>query len=146
MVSITVDRCKRWMATGLCVVVLPMLLGACSYAANEQPAADKVVERLHQTVRNHDFDAMLELYNESFFEAYDRRAWQKKWQGFEQQLGALEEVRPIFSQNDARYRGDYYIYGFMLVFARGKLRETISVFKGIEGDKLSIMGHVVEPG
>ncbi|OIO69539.1 MAG: hypothetical protein CO186_10230 [Zetaproteobacteria bacterium CG_4_9_14_3_um_filter_49_83] len=145
MISNAFVRCNRWVAVGLCFA-LPIALGACSYAANEQPAADQLVQRLHQNVKTQDFEAMTELYDESFFKAQDRQAWQKKWQGFAQQFGTLEEIRPIFSQRDARYRGDYYIYGFKLVFARGSLHETISVFKGIEGGSLSIMGHVVEPG
>jgi len=83
-------------------------------------------------------------YATAFIDTHSKDKWKEKWLGMIQNLGEVRQFRPLYSQKDARYRGDYYMYGYMVDFERGKAKETITIFKGIEQDEISIVGHVIQ--
>jgi len=134
---------KRLLIT---LLLLPVMAGCSIYSASDQSEADKLVTRYHQAFKAGDWDTLLSLYSPAFFKAQSNDEWRHKLMGLHSQYGALKEVRRSYAQKDSRYRGDYYIYGYRLIFAKGAVNETITIFKGIENDKLTIAGHVFKAG
>ncbi|MBF0282106.1 MAG: hypothetical protein HQM07_06020 [Zetaproteobacteria bacterium] len=118
-------------------------LTGCTYDAGDKVLADQLVYLCHQSISNNDMETLMKLYDPSFFKDQPKAVWAAYWADIYKRLGHLQEIRPGFSQKDARFRGDYYIYGYTLVFERGIARETITVFKGIEQDEVAIAGHSV---
>jgi len=99
----------------------------------------------HDSLKAKQWDTLLALYEPSCFRAHSRNLWQQELSSLFDRYGALNEVRQTFTQKDPRFRGDYYIYGYRLVFDRATISETITVFKGLETDKLTIAGHILKP-
>ena len=128
------------------LLLLPPLLFGCSmYNASNQSEADKMVGQYHEALKAKQWDTLLALYDPAFSKEHDRHAWQQELNTLFDQYGALNEIRQTFSQKDPRFRGDYYIYGYRLAFDKAMISETITVFKGLETDKLTIAGHILEP-
>lgn len=121
-----------------------LLMPACSYKATNQEEADQLVASWHKSIQQGNFDTLPNFYDASFFKEHPQNAWKAYWIQLVSKYGPLREVHQTFSQKDARYRGDYYMYGFKLVFDHGTAKETITVFKGIEQDKVMIVGHFIE--
>jgi len=127
-------------------VLLSLLVSACSiYEASNQPEADKLVAQYHAALKAKDWDTLLSFYEPSFFKEHSKKVWQHKLMNLSERYGALKSTRQTFAKKDPRYRGDYYIYGYRLVFEKKTLDELITVFKGLEADKLTIAGHVIKP-
>jgi hypothetical protein len=116
----------------------------CLYDANNQSEADQLVNRYHTLLKAGDVDGILALYNDVFFAEHNRKAWRAALLKQQKEYGVLQQVRQVYTQKDPRFRGDYYIYGYTLVFEHGKVSETITVFKGIEDDTLTIAGHTLK--
>jgi len=127
----------------LCLLLL--LPAGCSiYEASDQPAADQLVTRYHDALQNKQWDSLLALYDPGFFKEQSRDGWQHKLETLFETYGELKRARQTFAQKDPRFRGDYYIYGYRLVFDKRTIDETITIFKGIESEKLTIAGHVIK--
>ena len=127
-------------------VLLSWMMSGCSiYEANNQPEADQLVAQYHAALKAQDWDTLLSLYEPSFFREHSKDVWQRKLAGLSARFGAFKRARQTFAKKDPRYRGDYYIYGYRLVFEKKTIGELITVFKGLESDKLTIAGHVFKP-
>ncbi|MDX8406673.1 MAG: hypothetical protein R8K50_11065 [Mariprofundus sp.] len=129
------------------LILLPLFFisGCSTYNASNQSEADQIVSQYHASFKANQWASVLALYEPSFFETHSRDAWKQELNNLFSRYGALTEVRQTFTQKDPRFRGDYYIYGFRLVFDKGIISETITVFKGLETDKLTIAGHILKP-
>jgi len=127
--------------------LLPLFVSGCSvYDASNQSEADQLVSQYHDSLKAEDWSRLLSLYDPGFFKVHSRDSWQQRLTALHARYGALKTVQQTFSQKDSRYRGDYYIYGFKLVFEKGRTSEILTIFKGIESDKLTIAGHVIKFG
>jgi len=122
--------------------ILPLFVNGCIYDASNQVEADQLVSQYHDALKANDLDAVLALYGPEFFKDHSSTGWRHTLAALHERYGSLKQARQAFTQKDHRYRGDYYIYGYTLVFEKGTISEVITVFKGIENDKLTIAGHV----
>jgi len=130
----------------LSAFVFVLFVSGCSiYEASNQPEADQLVSQYHAAFKAKDWDTVLSFYEPSFFKQHTRVVWQRKLMQLSEQYGALKSVRQTFAKKDPRYRGDYYIFGYRLVFEKKSLNELITVFKALESNKLTIAGHVIKP-
>ncbi|MDX8391782.1 MAG: hypothetical protein R8K53_04345 [Mariprofundaceae bacterium] len=126
---------------GICAAVL---LAGCLTQANQQGEANKIVAKMHVAVQAGDWDSALALYGDDFFAGHGKAAWRQTLASLPVRLGKLTEIKPIFAQKDPRFGGDFYIYGFRLVFERGILHETLTIFTGLERDKMMVTGHLLK--
>jgi len=117
---------------------------ACVYDASNQSEADVLVSKYHTLLKAGDWDGVLALYSPDFFKEQNPKAWRATLVEQQKEYGTLQQARQTYSQKDPRYRGDYYMYGYTLVFERGTVAETITVFKGIESNTLTIAGHTLK--
>lgn len=129
----------------LLLLLLPLLFSGCSYEAGNQAGADQLVNDYHQAFKADDWETLLTLYNDSFFQTHSKESWQSTMAALITRFGPVREFRQMYTQKDPRYRGDYYIYGYRIVFEHGSATETLTVFQGIEEKKLTIAGHVITP-
>ncbi|HXH71384.1 MAG TPA: hypothetical protein VNI58_01025 [Mariprofundaceae bacterium] len=129
------------------LLVLPLLfsLNACLYNSGDETQAEQLVKQWHDAFKAKNWDAAFALYDKSFYNDHPRDAWLTELKSLGDTYGALKDIRPVFHQKNARLRGDYYIYGFHLIFEKGSAAETITVFKALESDKLTIAGHMIQP-
>ncbi|MDQ6988158.1 MAG: hypothetical protein Q9M25_10180 [Mariprofundaceae bacterium] len=132
-------RLTTWVA--LCAV---MLLAGCLTQANQQGEADKIVAKMHAAIQTGDWDSALALYGDDFFAGRGKENWRETLASMPVRLGKLVEIKPSFAQKDPRFGGDFYIYGFRLFFERGVVRETLTVFTGLERKKMLVTGHLLK--
>ncbi len=133
---------KRLMIwTGVCTV---LLLTGCLTQANQQAEANQIVTKMHAAIQAQDWDAALTLYGDDFFAGHSKKNWRATLVSMPARLGKLVEIKPGFAQKDPRFGGDFYIYGFRLFFERGVVRETLTVFTGIERKKMVVTGHLLK--
>ncbi|MDQ6992210.1 MAG: hypothetical protein Q9M31_01945 [Mariprofundus sp.] len=124
-----------------------LIISGCSlYAASDQAGADQLVGQYHKAFKAKQWDSLLSLYDPSFFKQHSRDGWRDALAALSDRYGVLKQVHQSYAQKDPRFRGDYYIYGYRLLFEKKTINETITVFKGIESDKLTIAGHVLKEG
>jgi len=119
-----------------------LLLGGCLTQANQQADAEKMVQQMHSAMQAQNWDAALQLYGNDFFKSQSRDAWHGKLEALHKRFGELQEIKAGFAQKDPRFGGEFYIYGFKLFFEHGVVHETLTVFKGIDKDNLTIIGHL----
>ncbi len=127
---------RLWFA----LLLLP-LLGGCLTEANQGDEANTIVTTVHQAFKSGNWDAAIKLYDEAFLTTHSADAWRQKMIKLGSELGALKHVKPTFSQKDPRFRGDFYIYGFLLQFEHGSLSETLTIYKGVDKKRMTITGH-----
>ncbi|RMH59746.1 MAG: hypothetical protein D6678_07335 [Zetaproteobacteria bacterium] len=125
----------------MAIILLLFALTACA-AADQSEEAQKIVQQLHQDMINQDWQHAIGLYDKDFLAEHPPQLWQAKLSGLTKRFGKLTKVVPVFMQKDPRLRGDFYMYGFRLEFARGRVEETLTVFKGVRSDRMVISGHV----
>jgi len=129
--------------TSLCLLCA-IFMNACMYDAANKPEADQLVARYHTALKAGNWDAVLALYNPAFFKELSREAWRAKLLEQRKKYGTLQHIRETYMQKDPRYSGDFYIYGYTLIFERGTVAETLTIFKGLQDDTLTIMGHTLK--
>jgi len=132
---------KQWMImAGMCCV---LVMGGCITEANQQGEANQIVKKMHMAMQTEDWDTALGLYDQSFFEGHDKSAWRALLASIPQRFGKLKAIKKSFAQKDPRYSGEFYIYGFKLIFERGAVHETVTVFQSVKRDeKMTITGHL----
>lgn len=129
------------------LLVLPLLftLNGCMYDSSKEVQAEQIVKEWHTAFKAKDWKSAFALYDKSFYKDHPKDAWQTELKSLLKTYGALKEVRPTFKQKNARLRGDYYIFGFHMIFEKGSAAETITVFRALESDKLTIAGQIIQP-
>ncbi len=129
---------KKWMLT----VALVFVLAGC-YQANQQDAAQKMVDLLYTSISNQDWDTALSLYGRRFFAQQSREAWKKRLQTLRAELGPVRSRTLEFAQRDAKYRYDAYIFSFHVNYERGKTKELITIYRAVDGQGLHIVAHKI---
>ncbi|HKI62547.1 MAG TPA: hypothetical protein VKA31_09660 [Mariprofundaceae bacterium] len=125
------------------MLLLPILSG-CLTQANQGKEAGQIVNTVHQAFHDRNWDLILPLYNKKFFEARSEKQWRDKLQKMTTGIGALKAVKPTFQQKDPRFGGDFYLYGFLLQYEKATISETLTIYKGINEDRMTISGHILK--
>jgi len=127
------------------LIALTMLLSGCLTTADQMPEAEALVKTLHQGMTQEDWDAIIPLYAKDFFASRTPDMWRETLQKQAKTYGHLRDIKPTFRQKDPRFRGDFYIFGYLLKFERGTVRETVTVYQGVDKDRMEITGHLLKP-
>jgi len=134
-----VKRLMIW--TGVCTA---LLLTGCLTQANQQAEANQIVAKMHTAIQAQDWDTALTLYGDDFFAGHSKENWRETLASMQTRLGKLVEIKSSFAQKDPRFGGDFYIYGFRLFFEHGVVRETLTVFTGIDREEMVVTGHLLK--
>ncbi len=127
------------------LIIVTMLLAGCLTTADQMPEAEALVETLHKGMVQEDWDAIMPLYAKAFFKSQTPEMWRERLAEQAQSYGHLRDIKPTFRQKDPRFRGDFYIFGYLLKFERGTVRETVTVYKGVDKERMEISGHLLKP-
>jgi len=119
-----------------------LLLAGCLTQANQQQEASQIAKQMHAAMQAKDWDAAMGLYGKEFFKGHSRESWKGKLAAMPTRFGELREITESFAQKDPRFGGDFYIYGFKLTYERGVVKETLTIFKKNESDKLVVTGQL----
>ncbi len=128
----------------LFVLPLLLMLAGCLTQADQEEEAGKIVEQVHQAFASGDWDSILPLYDKKFFADKSPESWKQQLDDMRARLGKLRNIEPTFQQKDPRFSGEYYLFGSLLRFEHGNLRETLTIFRGINADRLVISGHLLK--
>jgi len=126
------------------LLLFPLLLSACMYEASNQNEATQMVDQWHKAYQTGDWDKVVADYDTKFFKETSKESWLQHLQSFTEKFGPLKDVHQVFQQKDPRFRGDYYIYGYTLIFDHGRADETITILKKLNEDELLIAGHIIK--
>ncbi len=132
---------KRFFARLLLLPLLLFTLAGCLIEANQGEEADQIVSTVHKGFQTGDWQDVMPLYDEQFLRIHRPKAWQQKMTALIKPLGALKNIKSTFQHNDPRFRGDFYLYGFLLQFENGTISETLTIYKGVDKDRMTISGH-----
>jgi len=132
---------KRFFARLLLLPLLLSMLGGCLIEANQGEEAGQIVSTVHKGFQTGNWQDVMPLYDEQFLRIHRPKAWQKKMTTLIKPLGALKNIKSTFQHNDPRFRGDFYLYGFLLQFENGTISETLTIYKGVDKERMTISGH-----
>ena len=127
----------------LSILLLPLLSG-CLTQANQGAEAAQIVKTVHQAFRDRNWDLIMPLYDKKFLELHSEKQWREDLQKMTADIGALKAVKSTFQQKDPRFGGDFYLYGFLLQYERATISETLTIYQGINADRLTISGHILK--
>ncbi|MDQ6982419.1 MAG: hypothetical protein Q9M08_05365 [Mariprofundus sp.] len=132
---------KRFLARILLFPLLLVLISGCLTEANQGAEAGQIVSTVHKGFQTGVWDAVMPLYDEQFLRVHPASTWQQKMTSLTKPLGKLTNIKSTFQHNDPRFRGDFYLYGFLLHFEHGTISETLTIYKGVDKDRMTISGH-----
>ncbi len=134
---------KRYIGLlGLCApLCIVLLLGGCLSQEGRQDSAAMLAQQMHAAMQTQDWDAAMPLYGDAFLAGHDRQAWRDKLASLQERFGKLQKIKPEFDQRSPRLGGVVYAYGFKLVFERGVVRETLSMFKD-DQDNIAVTDQI----
>jgi len=124
-------------------ITLFIFLSGCITQANQHKQADKIVQELHQSMQQHDYNRAAKLFDDKFFKQQSQQAWQENIENIEASLGKIIAFNTITKQKDPRFGGDFYIFIFSIQHEHGLSHETITVFKSLDDKPLSIIGYKI---
>jgi hypothetical protein len=133
---------KRYFGLIYAPLCIALLLGGCLTQANQEADATRLVEQMHSAIQAQNLDAAMELYGDDFFASQTRQAWREKLASLPQRFGELREIKSIFSQKNPRLGGDFYVSGYKLIFERGVVHETLTIFKKNGEERLMVTGQL----
>ncbi len=131
----------RFLARILLLSLLPVLLAGCLTEANQEVEAGQIVSTVHKGFQTGVWDKVMPLYDKQFLRIHPASIWQQKMTSLIQPLGKLTSIKSTFQHKDPRFRGDFYLYGFLLHFEHGTISETLTIYKGVDKDRMTISGH-----
>jgi len=132
---------KHFFARILLTPLLLISLTACLTEANQGDEAGKIVSTVHKGFQTGTWDEVIPLYDEQFLRIHSANTWQQTMTDLIKPLGALTDIKSTFLHKDPRFRGDFYLYGFLLHFEHGTISETLTIYKGIDKERMTITGH-----
>jgi len=132
---------KRFFTGILLFPFILTLLTGCLTEANQGDEAGQIVSTVHKGFQTGNWVDVMPLYDKQFYKMHPLDSWQKKMTALIQPLGALKNIKPTFQHKDPRFRGDFYLYGFLLHFEKGTISETLTIYKGVDKERMTISGH-----
>lgn len=140
MKYLTIRHFKQLKFAVIILITLP--LSGCFTQADQQKQALELVEIAHNAIQSKDWAPLMSHYSDDFFLQHNKEEWLSQLQTTFEKGGKLNAIKQTFNQKNPRLSGDFYIYGYSLQFEHMITQETITIFKGIDDDKLSITGHI----
>ncbi len=125
------------------LLFLPMLAG-CLTQANQGDDAAQIVKHIHQAFSDRNWDAIIPLYDKKFFRNRTPETWKKELQDMTADLGPLKAIQSTFQQKDPRFGGDFYLFGFLLKFEHVSISETLTIYKGMNAERMTVSGHTLK--
>ncbi|MDQ6993571.1 MAG: hypothetical protein Q9M31_08845 [Mariprofundus sp.] len=125
------------------LMLLPFLSG-CLNQANQGNEANKLVSTAHEAIQTNHWDKVIPLYDQAFLKLHQPAAWKKEVTLLTAPLGKLTNIKPTFEQHDPRFGGDFYLYGFILQFEHGSITETLTIYKAVNKEHMTISGHILK--
>ncbi len=117
---------------------------ACLATTDRQDEARKMADQLYASLQQQDWQTALSLYGKRFYgHGMTRELWRHRLERLQKRLGPIQNRTLIFSEHDPRFRYDAYIFIYRIHHARGESRETITIYKAVDGDRLHIVGHKI---
>ena len=134
---------KRLLGTAF----LALAIAACTpYQANQQEDAARMLDKLYAAIDQEDWGTALSLYGKRFYEEYPRAQWKARLVKLRKRLGHVKGRDLVFSQRDAKYRYDAYIFSYTVHYEKGDTRDLITIYKAVdEKTGLHIVAHVIKP-
>jgi len=128
-------------------ILFALSLAACTpYQANQEEDAAAMIDKLYAAIDRQDWNAALSLYGKRFFAEYPRAQWEKRLRDLRTRLGHIKGRDLVFSQRDAKYRYDAYIFSYTVHYEHGDTRDLITIYKAVdEKTGLHIVAHVIKP-
>jgi len=122
------------------LLLLPLLSG-CLTEADQGDEANLLVTSAHQVFKDHNWDNVMPLYDAEFLKVHSPESWKSEVTAMAAPLGKLINIKPTFEQHDPRFGGDFYLYGFILQFEHGSISETLTIYKAVNKEHMTISGH-----
>lgn len=126
-------------------LLIPLfMLGACLQVADQKEAADQLVEKFHQAMLNNDWQQASDYIHPEFFKQTAKESWISSMQSLVEKHGNIQSFKLQTMQKDPRFRGDFYIYIYSIKFADTSASETITVYRSVEDNSMTIQGHMIK--
>jgi len=109
----------------------------------ERPdAAEQVAKQMHTAIQSQNWDTVMPLYGDKFFAKNTRQGWHDKLASLHERFGDLRKVKPVFAQREPRLGGDYFVHGFKLMFERGVVEETLTLYQKSGEQTMTVTGQI----
>lgn len=115
-----------------------LLLGGCQKGPEGPNQAAILINAMHDAIKTQNWDEAKPLYGKRFFARTTWADWREKLDSLHKRFGTLNDVKVVFEQKNPRLGGDFFIYGFKLMFERGVVHETLTVYHKDGGDRLFV--------
>jgi len=125
------------------MMMLPFLSG-CLTEADQGNEANELVTTAHQAIKNNNLDTVIPLYDMAFLKTNPADTWKRQVAELTAPMGKLINIKPTFEQHDPRFGGDFYLYGFILQFEHGSISETLTIYKAVNKEHMTISGHILK--
>jgi len=125
-------------------LTIAILLSGCITQANQQVEAGAMVDQLYASIENKDWDTALSLYGKRFYAQMSKQEWKETLQTLRLEMGHIKSRTVNFTQRDAKYRYDAYIFSFNVQYEKGKTRDLITIYKAVDGKGLHIVAHRID--
>jgi len=126
------------------ILTLVTLSSGCVIEANQQVEAEAMLDQLYASIEKQDWDTALLLYGKDFYEQMSKQEWKETLQAVRSELGHIKNRTVNFTQRDAKYRYDSYIFSFNVQYEKGRTRDLITIYKAVDGKDLYIVAHRIE--
>ncbi|MDQ6963754.1 MAG: hypothetical protein Q9M13_02405 [Mariprofundales bacterium] len=135
--------CRSLLRSLLLLVVVTLLLGGCEneYSSSHQLDGDKLVKQLHQAIMHREWDSLNKLYSAAYLEQNSSQMIAERWQRLISRYGELKGFELHNKIKDARLQGEFYMYSYAVLFAHGRVSETITVYVSGQNGSITISGH-----
>jgi len=126
------------------VLTIAILISGCITQANQQVEAEAMLDRLYASIEKQDWNTALSLYGKDFYEQVSKQEWKETLQALRSDLGHIKKRTVNFTQRDAKYRYDAYIFSFNVQYEKGRTRDLITIYKAVAGKNLYIVAHKID--
>jgi hypothetical protein len=133
-------------------LLLLSALTACGNSEQEQgnpmsnPAIEAMADKVLETIKAGDYDALVNLYGENFYKTKAPEQWTEELKGFIAERGPIQSFSLRKSQADTRFSGKFYILEYNSVHDGNKrLHHLITIVSPVEGGEPHIVGHKITP-
>lgn len=128
-----------WLAALLAAMVL---LGGCdevrsTHVQNAEPLANKLLT----AIEHQDWNTALSCYGHAFYRNIDKASWRANLLHIYHVLGPLKSYTLVSKAADTRFSGDFYIFQYHTVYARGDAHEIITIREPSDKDVFHVIGH-----
>ncbi len=125
--------------------IAALFVAGCLTPADQMSEAQAIVDKVHAAIATGDVSGLEGLYHTSFFANVAKDVWMRYLADLAKREGGKMQAHLLAKHKDARPDGDYYMFHYRLVFAKGAFDERITVAKHVGEDKLAIAAHLLRP-